>query len=184
MIKKSLRAYITCCQLVLGILSYSKVIRILFCQFIKHHIHRILEEVYISMINKAEKYCWFMTPYLITADKLLCVRGNCDADVDQMVLQFPILAEYCFLALEGVTICAAHGHRIGPDDPPPLQPGDYLLCGHIHIPVRRNCGTYTYLNPGSVALPKENTPHSFMTLENGVFTWHDLVSRTAFQPLD
>ncbi len=60
------------------------------------------------------------------ADKLLCVRGNCDADVDQMVLQFPILAEYCFLALEGVTICAAHGHRIGPDDPPPLQPGDYL----------------------------------------------------------
>ena len=119
-----------------------------------------------------------------TADKLLCVRGNCDADVDQMVLPFPILAEYCFLALEGVTICAAHGHRIGPDDPPPLQPGDYLLCGHIHIPVRRNCGTYTYLNPGSVALPKENTPHSFMTLENGVFTWHDLVSGTTFQPLD
>lgn len=93
-----------------------------------------------------------------TADKLLCVRGNCDADVDQMVLQFPILAEYCFLALEGVTICAAHGHRIGPDDPPPLQPGDYLLCGHIHIPVRRNCGTYTYLNPGPARPPQGEYP--------------------------
>ena len=68
---------------------------------------------------------------------------------------------------------------------PPLQPGDYLLCGHIHIPVRRNCGTYTYLQARSVRpMPKENYPHSFMTLENGVFTWHDLVSGTAFQPLD
>ena len=106
--------------------------------------------------------------------KLLCVRGNCDADVDQMVLQFPILAEYCFLALEGVTICAAHGHRIGPDDPPPLQPGDYLLCGHIHIPVRRNCGTYTYLNPGSVSIPKNGSARSYMTLEDTTFTWKTL----------
>lgn len=116
------------------------------------------------------------------ADSLLCVRGNCDADVDQMVLRFPILAEYAFLALDGLTICATHGHTYGPDNPPPLRSGDYLLCGHFHVPVRRECGTFTYLNPGSLSLPKDNTPHSFMLLDNGVFSWHDLLTGAPFQP--
>lgn len=117
-------------------------------------------------------------------DRLLCVRGNCDAEVDQMVLEFPMLAEYAFLAAEGLTICATHGHSYGPDNPPPLREGDFLLCGHTHLPVRRSCGHFTYLNPGSLSLPKEGTPHSYMTLEDGVFFWHDLLAGATFQPLN
>ena len=116
-------------------------------------------------------------------DRLLCVRGNCDSEVDQMVLEFPMLAEYCYLALDGLTFFATHGHNYGPDNPPPMREGEFLLCGHIHLPVRRDCRRYTYLNPGSVSLPKEGTPHSYMTLEGGVFTWHDLFTGQPFTPL-
>ena len=116
-------------------------------------------------------------------ERLLCVRGNCDTEVDQMVLHFPILADYAFLALDGLTVCATHGHAWGPDDPPPLRQGDYLLCGHIHLPVRRDCGGYTYLNPGSLALPKEGTPKSYMLLRDGRFTWHRLDDGAEFDPL-
>ncbi len=114
----------------------------------------------------------------------LCVRGNCDAEVDQMVLSFPILADYCFLDAGGVCVCATHGHVYGPETPPPLAKGSFLLCGHTHLPVRRDCGTFTYVNPGSLALPKDGTPHSYMTLEDGVFTWHELLTGAPFAPLD
>lgn len=117
-------------------------------------------------------------------DKLLCVRGNCDSEVDQVVLTFPVLADYAFLFVDGLTICATHGHLYGPDNPPPLSEGVLLLCGHTHLPVRRDCGTFTYLNPGSLSLPKSDTPHSYMTLENGVFTWHDLLTGEMFHPLE
>lgn len=117
-------------------------------------------------------------------NKLLCVRGNCDSEVDQMVLHFPMLAEYAFLSVDGVNICATHGHNYGPDNLPPLRAGDFLLCGHIHLPVRRKLGDITYLNPGSLSLPKENTPRSYMTLENGEFLWHELESGKTFEPMD
>lgn len=117
------------------------------------------------------------------ADQLLCVRGNCDSEVDQMVLEFPILADYAFLAVDDLNICATHGHLYGPDNPPPLRHGDFLLCGHIHLPVRRAYEGFTYLNPGSLALPKDGTPHSYMTLEDGAFIWHDLETGTPFEPL-
>ena len=116
------------------------------------------------------------------APRLLCVRGNCDAEVDQMVLHFPILSDSALLVLDGLTIHATHGHIHGPDTPPPLRQEDILLCGHFHVPVRRDCGRYTYLNPGSVALPKENSPHSCMVLEGGQFTWLDVVTGQPFQP--
>ena len=115
-------------------------------------------------------------------DKIIAVRGNCDAEVDQMVLHFPILSDSALLVLDGLTIHATHGHIHGPDTPPPLRQGDILLCGHFHVPVRRDCGRYTYLNPGSVALPKENSPHSCMVLEDGQFTWLDVVTGQPFQP--
>lgn len=117
------------------------------------------------------------------ADRLLCVRGNCDSEVDQMVLQFPMLADYAYLSVDGVNMFATHGHLHGPENPPALQQGAFLLCGHTHLPVRRDCGGFTYLNPGSLALPKEGTPHSYMTLENGEFLWHNLETGACFAPL-
>jgi putative phosphoesterase len=107
-------------------------------------------------------------------DKVFCVRGNCEAEVDQMVLPFPVLAEYCLLEQKGHVIFATHGHHYNLETPPLLQPGDVLLHGHTHIPAKDDSLGFWYLNPGSVSLPKENTAHSYMTLEDGVFLWKDL----------
>ena len=116
-------------------------------------------------------------------DRLFCVRGNCDADVDQLVLEFPVLADHALMSVAGVELFVTHGHLYDDKNPPPMKPGSYLLCGHIHLPVRRDMGQFTYLNPGSLALPKEGTPRSYLTLENGVFTWHELDTGAEFQPL-
>ena len=108
-------------------------------------------------------------------EKLLCVRGNCDAEVDQMVLEFPILADYAVLTAGQRLIYATHGHRYNTAHLPPLQPGDILLHGHTHIPAWEQFGRDNlYLNPGSVSLPKENSPHSYLTLEGGKFLWKEL----------
>ena len=106
-------------------------------------------------------------------DKLLCVRGNCDAEVDQMVLQFPVLADYAVLSAGSRLIYATHGHVYGEQNPPPLAKGDILLCGHTHVPKCVEYGTFVYMNPGSASIPKENSHHGYMTLEDGVFLWKD-----------
>ncbi len=105
---------------------------------------------------------------------ILCVRGNCDTEVDQMVLQFPILADYALLEVEGRVLFATHGHHYNTQTPPPLKKGDILLHGHTHVPAWENHGEYWYLNPGSVSIPKENTARGYMTLTDGVFRWKAL----------
>ncbi|MGN1114594.1 MAG: phosphodiesterase [Oscillospiraceae bacterium] len=107
-------------------------------------------------------------------NKLLCVRGNCDTEVDQMVLDFPVLADYALLVIDGLTIFATHGHKFNCDDLPPLNKGDILLHGHTHIPVIENKGDYTYINPGSVSIPKNNSDHSYLILEKGKFQFNTL----------
>ena len=107
-------------------------------------------------------------------NQVFCVRGNCEAEVDQMVLPFPVLADYCLLEQKGHVIFATHGHHYNLESPPLLQSGDVLLHGHTHIPAKDNSLGFWYLNPGSVAIPKENSPHSYMTLEDGLFLWKDL----------
>ena len=92
-------------------------------------------------------------------DKLLCVRGNCDTEVDQMVLDFPVMAEYAYICCDGLRIFATHGHKFNCDNMPPLSKGDILLHGHTHVPVIKDQGDYTYINPGSVSIPKENSAH-------------------------
>ena len=106
-------------------------------------------------------------------NELLCVRGNCDTEVDQMVLDFPILAEYCLLELDGRTIFATHGHNFNPGNLPMLKEGDILLNGHTHIPANQNMGTYTYMNPGSISIPKEGSAHGYM-IYDGEFRWRSL----------
>ena len=108
------------------------------------------------------------------AGSILCVRGNCDSEVDQMVLQFPILADYALLSLEKRLLFATHGHVFSLDRLPPLHPGDILLHGHTHVPACREEKGIVYLNPGSVSIPKEGSAHSYMTLENNVFQWKTL----------
>ena len=108
------------------------------------------------------------------APHLLCVRGNCEAEVDQMVLDFPVMADYSVLFVDGHALYATHGHVWGEDNPPPLQPGDVLLCGHTHVPCCRRHDGFIYVNPGSVAIPKQNTPHSYAVLEDGMMVWKDL----------
>ena len=110
-------------------------------------------------------------------DELLCVRGNCDTEVDQMVLEFPVLADYCLLYLDGHRIYATHGHVYNEEHLPPLCPGDVLLHGHTHVPACREHEGYLYVNPGSVSIPKENSPHGYIIFENGVLEWRDLDSR-------
>ena len=107
-------------------------------------------------------------------DRLLCVRGNCDSKVDQMVLPFPVLADYCLLESAGHLIYATHGHHFNEDHLPPLHPGDVLLHGHTHIPCRTLRDGVYVLNPGSVSIPKAGSWHGYMTLEDGVFTWKTL----------
>ena len=112
-----------------------------------------------------------LSPY---QNKILCVRGNCEAEVDQMVLPFPVMADYAVIVLGDRVIYATHGHKFGPDNPPPLTDGDILLSGHTHVPMdeMRDIpeGQIRCLNPGSVSIPKENSAHGYLIL-----TEHDVI---------
>ena len=108
------------------------------------------------------------------ADRLFCVRGNCDTEVDQMVLPFPILAETALLFVDGKTWFACHGHRTGANptanDLPRLPAGSVVLSGHTHIPVlETNAAGVTLLNPGSTSIPKGGFPASYAVYEDGRF---------------
>ena len=115
---------------------------------------------------------------------ILCIRGNCDTEVDQMVLEFPIMTDYCVIADGETLIYATHGHHFNEQNVPPLHRGDILLHGHTHIPDCVPHSTYTYMNPGSVSLPKEGSWHGYMTLENGHFLWKTLTSETKMEFAD
>ena len=106
-------------------------------------------------------------------DEIYTVRGNCEAEVDQMVLEFPVLADYCVLVIEGKTFFATHGHVYNTDHLPPLKKGDILIHGHTHVLKAENMGDYIWLNPGSVSIPKEGNPHTYAVLENGLFEIKD-----------
>lgn len=111
--------------------------------------------------------------------KLLCVRGNCDAEVDQMVLDFPILADYAVLPVGQRLVYATHGHVHNLKNLPPLAPGDILLHGHTHIPAWTEFGEENLcLNPGSLSIPKDGSAHSYMTLEEETFCWKTLGGET------
>ena len=108
------------------------------------------------------------------ANEILCVRGNCEAEVDQMVLNFPVLADYAILTAGKKMIFVTHGHVFNNNNLPSIKPGDILLHGHTHVPVCEEYETHTYMNPGSVSIPKENSPHSYMTFDEERFEWKTL----------
>lgn len=108
------------------------------------------------------------------ADRIIAVRGNCDSEVDQMVLNFPITADYSSLLLGGRRVFITHGHLFSETSLPPLAAGDAFLFGHTHIPrAEKQNGVYL-LNPGSISMPKENTPRCCALLDESGFTVTDL----------
>jgi uncharacterized protein len=121
--------------------------------------------------------------------RLFCVRGNCDAEVDQMVLNFPIMATYAVLSAGRRLIFLTHGHVLSEQNPPKLSCGDILLQGHTHIPTCSLKSDIYYLNPGSVSIPKNNTWHGYMIMETSQTTlkikWADLEGQdVALKPLE
>ena len=102
------------------------------------------------------------------ADKIIAVRGNCEAEVDQMVLPFPCMADYALLAADGHSFYLTHGHLWNPDKLPPLEPGSIFLSGHTHIKLDSTVSGIRCLNPGSVSIPKDGS-HSYLIYENGAF---------------
>lgn len=100
---------------------------------------------------------------------ICAVRGNCEAEVDQMVLDFPVMADYCVILEGNRTIYATHGHVYNEGHLPPLKEGDILIHGHTHVLRAEKKEHYTILNPGSVSIPKEGNPPSYAILENGDF---------------
>jgi putative phosphoesterase len=106
-------------------------------------------------------------------EQIVAVRGNCDSEVDQMVLEFPMMADYCLIEVDQMRWYVTHGHLWNRQCPPLLRKGDVMLNGHFHVPACEHDG-YHYLNPGSVSIPKEDSQHSYLVYENGCFEWKNL----------
>ena len=107
-------------------------------------------------------------------EEIFAVRGNCDAEVDQMVLAFPIVSMQAVLYVNGKKCFAVHGHRENGENPPPLPKGAILFQGHTHIPGYGKKEGYLWMNPGSVAIPKQQSPHSYLIMEEEAATWKNL----------
>ncbi len=103
-------------------------------------------------------------------DKLICVRGNCDTEVDQMVLDFDVLSDSAVIYDGERELFLTHGHKYSPENPPKLKKGAILLGGHTHVSCVRDMGGFTYINPGSVSIPKEGTLRGGLIYEKGVFS--------------
>ena len=108
-------------------------------------------------------------------EEITAVRGNCDAEVDQMVLEFPMMEDYEVAEADGLRLFLTHGHIYDHlDRPPEIREGDVLLSGHTHVPASFCEDGIWFLNPGSVSIPKGGSPHGYMTLEDRVFLWKTL----------
>ena len=112
-------------------------------------------------------------------ERIMCVRGNCDGEVDQMVLDFPIMADYIMLYIGKAVIYATHGHVYNCDNMLPVSKNSVLLHGHTHIPVCEDKGDYIYMNPGSVSIPKNDTFNGYMIIDEKKVCWKDVTDGKA-----
>ena len=179
MIASDLHGSATACQKLLDIFTASGAERlILLGDLLYHGPRNDLPEGYDpkAVIAMLSEY----------ADRLFCVRGNCDTEVDQMVLPFPIMAETALLFVDGKTWFACHGHRSGANptanDLPKLPAGSVVLSGHTHIPVlEENPDGVLLFNPGSTSIPKGGFPASYGVYEDGVFEVVSLKGEPIYQ---
>ena len=105
---------------------------------------------------------------------IVCVIGNCEAEVDQMVLEFPVLNDHVIMETDFFTLYLTHGHHDCDNNPPLMNDDFILLCGHTHVPKLSVHDNYIYMNPGSITIPKEDSWHGYMLIENNKFTWLDV----------
>lgn len=112
-----------------------------------------------------------LNPY---AAQIIACRGNCDAEVDQMLLDFPCLGDYSLIVDEGIRLFATHGHKYTADHFPKAPGKQIFLYGHTHLWELTHQGDVLVCNPGSIALPKENRPHTYATYENSTLCIYDL----------
>lgn len=103
-------------------------------------------------------------------NKIIAVKGNCESEVDSMVLGFNVESPFATIITDKRTILLTHGHR----ETPPMEGFDLLFCGHTHVPALEKRDGYIYVNPGSVSIPKEASPHSYMTFDGKTLRWYDL----------
>ncbi|KHO38634.1 phosphodiesterase [Clostridium tetani] len=102
-------------------------------------------------------------------NKIIAVRGNCDSEVDQMVLNYPIMSDYSIILYNNRRLFLTHGHIYNKNNLPTISNGDVLIYGHTHVPIAEKINNIFIVNPGSITFPKENTPHCYGVLENNTF---------------
>lgn len=107
-------------------------------------------------------------------NNIICVRGNCEAEVDQMVLEFPCMADYNIVPMKTHKVFMSHGHIYSPNNLPTLNENDCFLSGHTHIPTAYQKDGIYLLNPGSISLPKEDHPRTYAVLTDDSFTVYTL----------
>ncbi len=110
------------------------------------------------------------------SEYIMAVRGNCDGEVDQMVLDFPILSDYLVIFDNNIRMYITHGHIFNNENKLKIKDNDIMICGHTHILAMEKRENYIYLNPGSVTIPKENNPKTYMIYENKKFSIKDFNS--------
>ena len=106
--------------------------------------------------------------------KVIAIRGNCDSEVDQMLIEYPMMSDYSIILYNGRRLFLTHGHIYNESNLPSLSENDVLIMGHTHIPVAKKCNNIYIINPGSITLPKESNPNSYAILEDDLFQIKDL----------
>ena len=107
------------------------------------------------------------------ADRIISVRGNCEAEVDSLMLDFTVTSDYGVI-FDGIgSLYLSHGHRTVPKMPY----GSFYITGHTHIPHDYTENGVRYLNPGSVSIPKNDSPHSVIIYEDSDVKWYDIVNK-------
>ena len=115
------------------------------------------------------------------AEKITAVRGNCEAEVDGMVLDFDCMQTYVETEVNGIPLILTHGHHYNKEKPFPKKERYVLLNGHFHVPEIEDRGAFVYLNDGSVSIPKQNSPHSYIVFEEHTFLWKDVETGEVFK---
>lgn len=109
---------------------------------------------------------------------IIAVKGNCDSEVDQMIINFPMMSDYSFVLHNERRIFLSHGHKFSPDNLPELSSKEVFAYGHTHIPIAESRDGIYIINPGSISLPKENYPNSYGILNENRFQVKDLMGNT------